>query len=100
MDLKNAVLFMVPDALKGLSPMLGALATSLFPITVFNGVVYFLMFLIVYMTNIFGWAKASKCGCKGNKPTQSNKASAWRALTNSYWLYLPVALLINYSSFL
>lgn len=97
MDLKSLVLFMVPRVLTNMKPLLSTLAMSLVPITVFNAVMYFLLFMIVYMMNLFGWANVLQCGCKDNNPVQGSTRSMWSALTKSYWLYLPIALMVNYS---
>lgn len=97
MDFKNVVLFLVPRVFKNLTPILATFATSLLPFTVFNFCLYLLTVIIVYMTNFFGFASKLQCGCKDNKPVQGTSKSLWQAFTRSYWLYLPAALLVNYS---
>ena len=75
---------------------LTAMLVTVIPYTPMDAITFSLLFVIIYFTNIFGLAGATTYTCKFNKLNEKKSTSVVAALRNTYAIYFPIMLLINY----
>ena len=98
-ELHKFSLLLVPDfLLKNLHTFVGAIIISLVPYTPINFIIFCIVFLFVYWSNILNLSSYTVNYCRYNQPDVNYRKSILSALRNSYLIYLFIAILINYNS--
>lgn len=95
-SIERFMLMLIPKLLLDKLPsFITALLVTAVPYTPIGIIVFVSVFLIVYLTDIFGLASATEHYCRYNKPETKSTYSLWSALKNSYILYFIIAYTIN-----
>lgn len=98
-ELRKFLLMLIPlYLLDTLSPVIGALVVTLVPYTPFEVILFVLIFLAVYSTDLFGWSSSQVSSCRYNKLEQKSQFSMWATVKSTYMIYFIVAFIINYNS--
>lgn len=95
---KFFLLFIPKLFLENLPALITSFAITVIPYTPVNVIIFSLMFLFIYLTNIFSMASKTVHYCRFNKVENRQEQSLWSALKNTYYMYLLVALIVNYNT--
>ena len=95
---KFFLLFIPRLFLDNLPTMLTAFIVTLVPYTPINAIVFCLIFLIIYLTDIFGLASKDVHYCRFNQPKVRTEIELWTALKNTYYWYFIIMMMINYNT--
>ena len=95
---KFFLLFIPKVLLDNLAAPLTALLVTMIPYTPIDVMVFSLIFLIIYFTNIFGLGSQTIHYCRFNKPESRKETNVWTTLKNTYYFYFLIALMINYNT--
>ena len=95
---KFFLLFIPKIFLDNLPALLTASMVTLIPYTPINALIFALIFMIIYFTDIFGLASKEINYCRFNKPENRTEISIWSTLKNTYYWYFLVMLIVNYNT--
>ena len=95
---KFFLLFIPRFVLEGMPVFMGTLLVTLIPYTPVNLIIFTLIFLVIFMTDIFGLGSHTDCGCKFNQPETKSVFSVWTVLKSTYMIYLVIAYIVNYNT--
>lgn len=68
------------------------------PYTPMGLIVFSLLFVIIYFTDVFGMAGYDEAFCKFNKPETRHVSSVWSAFKSTYYFYFLIMFIINYNT--
>ena len=92
-------LLLIPKVfLDNLPAILTSILVTVLPYTPLGAIVFTLLFIIVYFTDIFGLASNNVPYCQFNQVKTNRTISAWAALRNTYYIYFIVMLICNYNT--
>jgi hypothetical protein len=95
---KFFLLFIPKILLDNLPTLITSFLVTIFPYTPIGAIMFTLLFIIIYFTDIFGLASKDAPYCQYNQIKSSRTISTWVALRNTYNIYFMLMLLVNYNT--
>lgn len=95
---KFFLLFIPKLFLENLPAIVTSFLVTLIPYTPLAAIVYTLLFIIIYFTDIFGLASNNVPYCQFNQVKTNRTISVWTTLRNTYYIYFLMMLIINYDT--
>lgn len=91
------MMLLIPQALvDNLPPIAVSLLVTMIPYTPFGVIVFATLFIIIYMTDIFGLGGNNVHSCKYNKLESVHTTGIWASMKNAYWFYFLIMTVVNF----
>lgn len=98
-ELNKFFLLFIPNMISDNLPVfLGSLLLTTIPYAPVNLIIFSVIFVVIYLTDIFGWASYKECKCEFNRPSKEKVFSIWTCIKSTYMIYFLVAYVINYNT--
>lgn len=88
---------MTPNFIKELPIGISAFFMSVIPYSPMNMLIFFTIFLVIGITNIFNLSKENTYSCKYNKLQTETSRSYITIFKNSYKIYLFISFVLNFN---
>lgn len=99
-NLHNFAMLLVPEGvLDNLNVFASAILFTLVPYTPLNVIIFTLIFLVIYFTNLFNLGSKRVDYCRYNQHEVAYQRNLVACLKNTYFIYFIVAFLVNYNTF-
>ena len=89
-------LMFIPDLLlKNIPPFISSLVISLLPLTPINLIIFIIIFIVIYASNLFNMSHGTTYTCRDKTIVKKSAFSLWSTIKSTYYFYFMVAYIVN-----